>query len=84
MLLRSHSCQRLEPVGIMGSALFDRPFLHFMGNDICHLQRQLLALQDGLFQILIDFLRKALLHHRVVEHVFAEYFSYICIFTHML
>ena len=39
VFLRSHSCQRLKPVGVMGSALFNGPFLHLMSNDICHFQR---------------------------------------------
>ena len=82
MLLSGHAGQRLEPVGVMGSALFDGPFLHLMGNDVCRRQVKLLALLDGLFQLLVHLLRQTLLHHRVVEYVGTKDFSYIRKFTH--
>ncbi|EJX00482.1 hypothetical protein EVA_11412 [gut metagenome] len=34
MLFRRRPCQRLEPVGIMGCSLFNRPLFHLMCNNI--------------------------------------------------
>ena len=72
MLLRRRAGQRLEPMGIMGCALLQRPFLHLMGHHISHRQVKLLTLPDGLLQLLINLLRQTLLHHRIIKHIFAE------------
>ena len=72
VLLRRHSGHGLEPVGVVGSALFDGPLLHLMGHHIRRGQIQLLALLYGFLQLLIDLLRKPLLHDRIVEYVGAE------------
>ncbi len=72
VLLRSNACQRLEPVGIVGCAVFDGPLLHGMGHGIRDRGIQLIALGDGFLQLPVDAFRQTLPHDAVVEDVLSE------------
>ena len=82
VFLRRYASKRLEPVGIMGCPLLDGPFLHLVSDHIRRCGVQLLPFLDGLLQILVDLLRKPLLHHGIVKHVFSKNISYIKCFSH--
>ena len=82
MLLRSDAGQRLEPVGVVGGSLLDCPLLHLVGNHIRRGQIQLLALLNGIFQLPVNLLGQAFLHHRIVEHVLSKDLRNFHILTH--
>ena len=63
--------QRLEPVGVMGRALRDRPLLHRVGDVPGDRGVQRRAFPDGFQQLLIDRARQELLHGRQIEHILA-------------
>ena len=58
----------LEPVRVVGRAVFDRPLLHGVRHDVCHLDIKRQALVDGLGEDLVGGLGQALLHGVVVEN----------------
>ena len=66
---------RLEPVGIVGSTLFDGPDLHGIRNLISHIQRKLGTGNDTLLPCVIYFRRKPLLHSSIVENICTENFG---------
>ena len=72
VLLRRNPRKRKEPMSIMRSPSLKRPFLHFMGDDIRGLGRQIAALSDRSFQFLISAFGKPLLHDHVIEYIFAK------------
>ena len=73
MLLRGDTGHRLEPVGVMGGALLDRPILHCVRNDVCNAYVERLAEVDGLHQLLEDFLRQLVAHYVFIKYVLGEY-----------
>ena len=68
VLLGGNAGERLEPVGIMGGALFDGPVLHNTGNHVGHVQIQRLALVNGGLQAFVGGAGKALLHYMLIEY----------------
>jgi len=62
----------LKPVRKVGRALFQRPFLHGMGNDIGGLFVQRFAFIDRLHQFFKNVFGKLLFNDRVAEGVLAE------------
>ena len=72
MLLSCCTCKRLEPVRVMRRTFFYSPFLHFMSDDICRLQRQFRAFFYRLAQCTINLLWKPLLHYSIVKNIFPE------------
>ena len=82
MLLGGNAGHRLKPVGIVGRALIDGPFLHLMGNDIGQAGIQILALLNGLLQLRIHLFREALPHDAVVKDVLAKNFRYVNVIAH--
>ena len=68
MLFSGDIRHRLEPVGIMGSALLRRPVLHSVGHHIGHAGVKAFAVLYGLFQGPVGFLGKPGLHNLVVKH----------------
>ena len=68
----------------MGRTLLDRPVLHGSCNDVGCRKVELFSFLNGLFQCLIHFFRKALLHNFVCKYIFAEDVCYIKIFAHVL
>ena len=84
MLLCGDPGQRLEPVRVMGRTVLECPLLHRLRNRIRDGRIELVALCDGLLQLLIDCLRKTLLHHLVVKDILTENFRNIYNFTHSL
>ena len=77
VLLSRSSCQRLEPVCIMGRSPLDRPLFHLMCNDIGGLEAQLGALLDRAAQGLVYLFRKPFPHRSVVENILAENLCYV-------
>ena len=72
VLLGGEAGQRLEPVGVVGGAVLDRPVLHRGRHDVGHGRVERLAAVDGAEQAAVDLLRQALPHHGPREHVAAE------------
>ena len=84
MLLRRHSCQRLEPVRIMGGSLFDRPFLHLVSDHVRCCQIQLFSFFDGFLQISVYLFGQAFLHDSVIKNILAKDVRHVKCFTHIL
>ena len=80
MLFRGHAGQRLEPVGVVGRALLDRPFHHCLCHDIRRLHGDLAAAGDHLLHLTIYIRRQTLTHHRIAEHIGAEVFGNLHLF----
>ena len=57
MLLCGDPGQRLEPVRVVGRTVLERPLLHRLCNCIRDGRIELVALGDGLLQLLIHCLR---------------------------
>ena len=66
----------LEPVGEVGSALFNGPILHGIGDHRRHAGIQMLALLDGLLECFVGFLRQTCLHGGVVKNHRRKDFRY--------
>ena len=77
MLLCGDPGQRLEPVRVVGRTVLECPLLHRLRNRIRDGRIELVALCDGLLQLLIDCLRKTLLHHLVIKDILTENFRNI-------
>ena len=69
MLLRGCPGQRLEPVGIVGCPLLDRPLLHGLRNLVRNKVVQRSTLIHRLVQRQVDLLRKARPHHTVRKNI---------------
>ena len=78
VLLAGDAGQRLEPVGVVGSAQLHGPALHHAGHNVGHLDVQRSTLVQGAFQALVSRARQALLHHMFVEDLAAVDFHNIC------
>ena len=72
VLLGGDAVHGLEPVGVVGHALFHRPVAHGTGDDIGHLGLQGTAVGYGLVQRLVGILGQTLLHDLVAEYVHAK------------
>ncbi len=72
VLLGGDAGQRLEPMGVVGGTVGDRPILHGGGHCIGHAGIQLCAVIDGLAQGLVDLRTQIGLHHPIVKHQTAE------------
>ena len=81
MLLCGDAGHRLEPVSVMGCALFDCPFLHCMCNGICNTDIERLAEINRLLQLLKYFLRQLIAHYSFIKYVFAKDFWDVAHFT---
>ena len=82
MFFRSYTGQWLEPVAVVRSSLFNRPFLHLMCHHIRNLHGKLLAFLDGLFQLLIYLFRQTLLHDGIIEHITSKSVLHVDIISH--
>ena len=69
MLFGCQPGKGLKPMSIMSAAVFDGPFLHFVGNHICGLKVEVISFFDRFLQLLVHLLWKAFLHHMVVEDI---------------
>ena len=76
VLLRGAAGERLEPVGIVRRALFDRPLLHGVGHSVGNGGIQRTALIHRLFQRDIHVIRQFRFHHAVVKHKTSKIFRY--------
>ena len=72
VLLGGDAGHRLEPVGEVGRALFNRPVLHCIGDHAGDLRIQRRALANGALERLVYVLGQPFLHHRFVENHAAE------------
>ena len=81
VLLTGDAGQRLEPVGVMGGALLDRPALHHAGHDVGDLQVQGLALLDRRLQAFVGRAGQTLTHLMLVENFAAVKFHDGCCHT---
>ena len=72
VLFGGHAGHGLEPVRIMGRALFQRPVLHGVGDHPRQAGIQRTAFFNGPPERFIGFLGQAVLHDRIVKAVFAE------------
>ena len=53
VLLGGDAGERLEPVRVVGGAVFDGPFLHRVGDDVGDLEVERAILLDGLGKVLV-------------------------------
>ena len=74
VLLGGDAGHRLEPVGEVGHALFNRPVLHRIGDHAGDLRIQRRALANGALERLVYVLGQPFLHNRLVENHAAEQF----------
>ena len=72
VLLGGEPGERLEPVGVVGGAVLDRPVLHRGRHHVGHGRVERLPSVDGAEEAAVDLLGKALTHHRPGEDVAAE------------
>ena len=68
MFLGRDAGEGLEPVRVVRGPLFNRPFLHGMGNNVRNLEIERLAVLDGPHELLVRCGRQTLLHGVLVEH----------------
>ena len=69
VLFRRDAGEGLEPVGIVGRALFHRPVLHGVGHDVGGLHADVAAVLHHVHHLLVDLLGEALLHHGFAEYI---------------
>ena len=69
VLLGSDAGHRLEPVGVVGTALFDRPLLHRVGNGVRDLEIERNTVLDALTVGVIYILRQSHAHLLVVKYI---------------
>ena len=84
MLFSRNACQRLEPVGIMGRAVFYSPVLHGLRHNVRGCKGKLPALVHDLLHLFIYILGKTLSHSAQVEYVFAENCFNVQNFAHFI
>ena len=68
MLFRGNAGQRLEPVGIVGRALFNSPILHCLRHRVGHSDIQIHSLVNGLAKRRVNLRGELRPHHAVVEN----------------
>ena len=76
VLLGRDAGKRLEPVGVMRSAVRDRPVLHRGGHRVGDAEVELRPLVNGLFQRLVYLGGQIGFHHPVVKHQTSEVCGY--------
>ena len=69
--------KRLKPVRKMRRALFDSPFFHSVGNLICNIYVQRLAVIKRFFKSLKSFFRQPLFHGLLIKNHTSEKFRYV-------
>ena len=74
MLFGGYAGERLKPMSIVRSALFNRPVLHGGGYGIGYAAVDSLALFDCAFKRLICILRQPLKHYRIVKYIACKNF----------
>ena len=77
MLFRRDAGHGLEPVGVVGGALFQRPCLHCVCHCVCHVYVQWFSGADSVLEGGVSLAAHALRHGAVAEHQLAEAFSQI-------
>ena len=77
VFFRRDTCHRLEPMGIVRSALLNCPDLHGFSNFIGGIQRKLRAIGCALLPDQKNPLRKPLLHYRFVKYIAAKNLGYV-------
>ena len=83
MLLGGEAGHRLEPVGIVGGALFQCPCLHAVGNGVGGFQMQMSAVFQTLLPCVKGFLFHILGHGDLIEHRCAEQIGNAAAFCHI-
>ena len=73
VLFRRDAGHRLEPMGVVGRALGDRPVLHCIGNHVCDGRVERPAFINCLLKRLVDILGQTFLHHVFIENHAAEH-----------
>ena len=82
VLFTGDAGQGLEPVGVMGSALFNCPALHHAGHNISYFQVKGLTLFNGCLQALVGRAGQTLTHFVLVEDFAAVQFHNGCCHTY--
>ena len=72
MFLGGEASQRLEPVCIMCSSLFNCPFLDGCGYHISDGRIQVFSSFNSFAELIVDALRKILAHSLVIEDIGAK------------
>ena len=72
VLLRGDAGERLEPVGIVGGALFHRPVLHGVGHDVGGLDADVAAVFHHVHDLAEHALGEPLPHHIGAEYIGTE------------
>ena len=72
VLLRGDAGERLEPVGIVGGALFHRPVLHGVGHDVGGLDADVAAVFHHVHDLAEHALGESLPHHIGAEYIGTE------------
>ena len=76
VLFGGDSGHGLEPVGVMGAAVLERPCLHGVGDAVGHVQVDVLAFGHGFPERLVDVLGEFLPHHGIVEDQTSKVIGY--------
>ena len=77
VLLGGDAGHGLEPVGVVGRALLQRPVLHGVRHHHGHVAVQMAAVLHGLLQLFVGLLGETGAHDRVVEYIDAEFGGYV-------
>ena len=72
VLLGGQTGERIEDVGVVRGAFFDRPVLHRRRHDVGNLGIKFLAGVDRLHQRFVDRFRQTIFHHTLAEYVGCE------------
>ena len=68
VLFSCNASQRLEPVSIVSSTLFDSPFFHSMSNNVCYIKFKWSTIIKCLFKCFESFFWKTIFHNLLVEY----------------
>ena len=74
MLFCGQTRKRLEPVGEVGSSLFNSPVLHCVRNHGCGVRIKGTTVLYGALERLICFFGQALTHYAVVKYIACKNF----------
>ena len=77
MLFGGNAGHRLEPVSIVGGALFDGPVFHRLGHNIRRLKIKAVPFGNRLSDLIIDIGRELRFHRLVAEDIAGEVFGEI-------
>ena len=67
MLFGSNAGEWLEPMRIVRGTLFNRPFLHGVGNNVRNFEVERLSALNSLHELLVRCGRQTLLHGVLIE-----------------